>query len=191
VQRRQVAAHRPAGPIPGRGPQQKQAKNWRTRDSVSRIPPLTLTPSVRRYLLLHVSKPDFERMFKMAKAPRMALPRHAAFAFRRSRPEPTGARCKGDAGSASPLAVPSLARRVGRRVRGRSPLRPRLRGVHAPIARHQSSANCRFFKSVTSMAPGACVIANGGLTLAIIDWGVTPQAQKTGSSSALISTASP
>ena len=46
-------------------------------------------------------------------------------------------------------------------------------------------------RSVTSMAPGACVIANGGLVAAITACGVTPQAQNTGISSALTSTTSP
>ena len=36
-----------------------------------------------------------------------------------------------------------------------------------------------------------CVIANGGLMSAMTDWGVTPQAQNTGSSSVLTSTGSP
>jgi hypothetical protein len=53
------------------------------------------------------------------------------------------------------------------------------------------TANCRFLRSVISIAPGACVIANGGLMCAMTDWGVTPQAQNTGSSSVLTSTGSP
>lgn len=41
------------------------------------------------------------------------------------------------------------------------------------------------------MHPGARVIANGTRALAIAAWGVTPQAQNTGTSPATISTGSP
>jgi hypothetical protein len=40
-----------------------------------------------------------------------------------------------------------------------------------------------FCRSVTSINPGECVIANGTLAAAITDCGVTPQAQNTGISS--------
>ena len=53
------------------------------------------------------------------------------------------------------------------------------------------TANCRFLRSVMSIAPGACVIANSGLMCAMTDWGIIPQAQNTGSSSVLTSTGSP
>src|SRR5581483_5593373 len=48
----------------------------------------------------------------------------------------------------------------------------------------QNSASCVFFRSVTSMRPGECVIAKGGFAAAIAACGVTPQAQNTGNSSA-------
>ena len=54
-----------------------------------------------------------------------------------------------------------------------------------------STANCLFCKSVTSINPGACVIANGSLAAAITACGVTPQAQNTGISSAATGTGSP
>ena len=44
-------------------------------------------------------------------------------------------------------------------------------------------------RSVTSINPGACVIANGSFAAAITDCGVTPQAQNTGISSAPTGTA--
>ena len=56
---------------------------------------------------------------------------------------------------------------------------------------HQSTASCLFLRSVTSINPGACVIANGSFAAAITDCGVTPQAQNTGISSASTGTASP
>lgn len=46
-------------------------------------------------------------------------------------------------------------------------------------------------KSVTSMYPGECVIANSGWLARMIFWAVTPQAWNTGNSSSLMSTASP
>jgi hypothetical protein len=45
--------------------------------------------------------------------------------------------------------------------------------------------------SVTSIEPGACVMQNEGRARAMTAWGVTPQAQNTGSSSASIGTGSP
>ncbi len=54
-----------------------------------------------------------------------------------------------------------------------------------------STANWLFFKSVTSISPGAWVIANGSFAAAITACGVTPQAQNTGISSAATGTASP
>ena len=48
-----------------------------------------------------------------------------------------------------------------------------------------------FFVSVISMHPGACVMAKGGLEFMTTAWGVTPQAQKTGTSPSWISTGSP
>src|SRR5207248_10606185 len=54
-----------------------------------------------------------------------------------------------------------------------------------------STASCLFCKSVTSIRPGACVIANGNFAAAITACGVTPQAQNTGISSASTGTASP
>ena len=55
----------------------------------------------------------------------------------------------------------------------------------------QSTASCLFRRSVTSINPGACVIANGSFAAAITACGVTPQAQNTGISSASTGTASP
>src|SRR6201996_5055757 len=57
--------------------------------------------------------------------------------------------------------------------------------------RHQSTASCLFFKSVISINPGACVMANGSLAAAMTACGVTPQDQNTGISSGAIGTASP
>ena len=54
-----------------------------------------------------------------------------------------------------------------------------------------STANCLFRKSVTSISPGACVIANGSFAAAITACGVTPQAQNTGISSSPTGTGSP
>ena len=54
-----------------------------------------------------------------------------------------------------------------------------------------STAICVFRRSVTSINPGACVIANGSLAAAITACGVTPQAQNTGISSASTGTGSP
>src|ERR1041385_8044437 len=48
-----------------------------------------------------------------------------------------------------------------------------------------------FRTSVTSIQPGACVIANGIRAVAITDCGVTPQAQKTDSSFRPTTTGSP
>ena len=62
--------------------------------------------------------------------------------------------------------------------------------VDAAIAR-QITANSLFRRSVTSISPGECVIANGTLALAITACGVTPQPQNTGSSSGLTGTGSP
>src|SRR3954452_10017823 len=59
------------------------------------------------------------------------------------------------------------------------------------MTRSQITAICLFSKSVTSISPGACVIANGIFAAAITDCGVTPQAQNTGISSAATGTASP
>ena len=55
----------------------------------------------------------------------------------------------------------------------------------------QSTANSLLRRSVTSMQPGACVIAKGGRAARITDCGVTPQAQNTGISSSRTVTASP
>ena len=57
--------------------------------------------------------------------------------------------------------------------------------------RGQITAYCLFFRSVTSMLPGACVIAKGGFEAASAACGVTPHAQNTGSSSSRTVTASP
>ena len=51
-----------------------------------------------------------------------------------------------------------------------------------------SSQSC---KSVTNICPGLCVIRNGGLDSIATACGVTPQAQKTGTSPGRISTGSP
>ena len=59
---------------------------------------------------------------------------------------------------------------------------------HAPS---YSTASCLFCRSVTSINPGACVMANGSFAAAITACGVTPQAQNTGISSASTGTASP
>ena len=45
-----------------------------------------------------------------------------------------------------------------------------------------------FLVSVMSMQPGAWVMAKGGLLFMTMDWGVTPQAQNTGTSPSRIST---
>jgi len=65
------------------------------------------------------------------------------------------------------------------------------RVLHALWQWPQNSDNWLFFRSVTSMQPGAWVMANGGLAAAIAACGVTPQAQNTGSSPAFTGTASP
>src|SRR5882672_6051828 len=54
-----------------------------------------------------------------------------------------------------------------------------------------STASCLFCRSVTSIKPGACVMANGSFAAAITACGVTPQAQNTGISSASTGTGSP
>ncbi len=46
-------------------------------------------------------------------------------------------------------------------------------------------------KSVTNMCPGLCVMQSGGRACMTTAWGVTPQAQKTGTSPARTSTGSP
>src|SRR5215475_3623265 len=51
-----------------------------------------------------------------------------------------------------------------------------------------NTASCVFTKSVISINPGACVIANGIFAAEITDCGVTPQAQNTGISSAATGT---
>ena len=48
------------------------------------------------------------------------------------------------------------------------------------------TANCLFLRSVTSISPGECVIANGTFAFAMTACGVTPQAQNTGISSGAI-----
>ena len=48
-----------------------------------------------------------------------------------------------------------------------------------------------FTRSVTSMCPGAWVIENAGAARVMAAWGVTPQAQNTGSSPSSIRTPSP
>jgi hypothetical protein len=45
--------------------------------------------------------------------------------------------------------------------------------------------------SVTNMCPGACVIISSGREATATAWGVTPQAQNTGSSPSRTSTGSP
>jgi hypothetical protein len=57
--------------------------------------------------------------------------------------------------------------------------------------RPYSTASCLFRRSVTSIKPGAWVMANGSFAAAITACGVTPQAQNTGISSASTGTASP
>ena len=59
---------------------------------------------------------------------------------------------------------------------------------HATIRAPPAACSCR---SVTSINPGACVIANGSFAAAITACGVTPQAQNTGISSASTGTGSP
>src|SRR5262245_7512049 len=46
-------------------------------------------------------------------------------------------------------------------------------------------------RSVRNMCPGLCVIASGSCARMSAAWGVTPHAQKTGTSPALTSTGSP
>ena len=58
----------------------------------------------------------------------------------------------------------------------------------SPRAYSESSS---FFESSTSMQPGACVMQKLGLLFMTMAWGVTPQAQKTGTSPGRTSTASP
>src|SRR5690606_19536237 len=55
----------------------------------------------------------------------------------------------------------------------------------------QNEASWLFRMSVMSMAPGACVMQNGGLLSLSTSWGVTPQAQNTGTWPGGISTTSP
>ena len=55
----------------------------------------------------------------------------------------------------------------------------------------QKLASWWFSRSVISIAPGAWVMQNSGRACAMAAWGVTPQAQNTGSSSGFTSTASP
>ena len=64
-------------------------------------------------------------------------------------------------------------------------------GALGRLCRHQSEARLLLRKSVISMQPGAWVMQNSGFTCAITAWGVTPQAQNTGSSPGPIGTASP
>ena len=64
-------------------------------------------------------------------------------------------------------------------------------GIGSSIDSDHRTASCVLMRSVTSMAPGAWVMANEGFAAAITACGVTPQAQNTGSSSLAIATASP
>jgi len=61
----------------------------------------------------------------------------------------------------------------------------------AADAAYQITAKLLFFRSVTSIRPGECVIANGSFAALITDCGVTPQAQNTGISSSATGTGSP
>ncbi len=66
-----------------------------------------------------------------------------------------------------------------------------VNGGFEPVDQSYRAAKEVFRRSVISIAPGAWVMQNSGRTWAITAWGVTPQAQNTGSSSAPIGTASP
>src|SRR3954447_20293317 len=55
----------------------------------------------------------------------------------------------------------------------------------------QRTARSVFLRSVISIRPGAWVMANGSFAAAMTAWGVTPQAQNTGISSAATGTGSP
>src|SRR5207253_5342023 len=46
----------------------------------------------------------------------------------------------------------------------------------------QNAASDEFGRSVMNMCPGLCVIMNGGFDASATAWGVTPHAQKTGTS---------
>src|SRR2546425_11668624 len=48
-----------------------------------------------------------------------------------------------------------------------------------------SAASAEFGRSVRNMCPGLCVIMNGGFEASATAWGVTPHAQKTGTSPGL------
>lgn len=50
------------------------------------------------------------------------------------------------------------------------------------VSRLRYSFRSTFLVSVMSMQPGACVMAKGGLLFMTMDWGVTPHAQNTGTS---------
>src|SRR2546427_6749968 len=54
-----------------------------------------------------------------------------------------------------------------------------------------SAASAEFGRAVRNMCPGLCVIMNGGFDASATAWGVTPHAQKTGTSPGLNSLRSP
>ena len=66
----------------------------------------------------------------------------------------------------------------------RAPERPNEDRAHPSTSRSSGT-------SVTNMCPGACVIISSGRLAAATAWGVTPQAQNTGTSPSRISTGSP
>src|SRR6185312_841700 len=76
-------------------------------------------------------------------------------------------------------------REYGFRARAKKEARPGMTGLV------YSTASCLLRRSVTSIKPGAWVMANGSFAAAITACGVTPQAQNTGISSASTGTASP
>ena len=71
------------------------------------------------------------------------------------------------------------------------PINPPRRFFPITLNQYSHSSNPESRMSVTNICPGACVIASGGLASVRAACGVTPHAQKTGTSPVRISTGSP